>query len=367
MTNKSKMDLRQQVGQLMIMGFDGTSISDGLARHVKYASPGGIILFARNLISVDQSQILLNDLQKTATVPMFKCIDLEGGTVDRFKNILAASPSAEEVFSTGRKDLYEKHGALLGMCAFSLGFNTDFAPVSDIGFAVSKPVLTSRTVSAEPEATVTYVKSFLSGLQKLVLGCGKHFPGLGEGNLDSHHQLPVIKKSMAKLWAQDLLPYLKLHEKFPFIMVAHAAYPAVTKDRTPASLSKKWMTNILRKKIGYEGIILADDLEMGGVLTAGSIGEVAVETLAAGADMFLVCHKQEAVEQAYEAVVAEAERSRAFRKLVELKATRVLQKKKRAPQMKLAAPFSNQSRIAALKQTITQFRDEVENARAVRS
>src|SRR5262249_26858193 len=153
----------------------------------------------------------------------------------------------------------------------------------------------------------------LRGLKSAkVLGCGKHFPGLGEANLDTHHELPSIAKSWKKLWAEDLLPYRRLRREIPFVMVAHASYPAVTKDKLPASLSRKWMTDILRKKIGYRGLIVSDDLEMGGVLAAGSIEEVAVETLRAGADIFLVCHNQELVWRSYEAVLREAERNRKF-------------------------------------------------------
>src|SRR5579872_1598204 len=224
MTTKTNLTLREQVGQLLIIGFDGVEASEHLTRHVSTVAPGGIILFARNLTAPVQCFDLLTSLERTSSVPMFKCIDLEGGTVDRFKNMLAPSPAAETVFHTGKKTLYRKHGVLLGELAHAMGFNTDFAPVSDIGFSVSKPVLTSRTVSADPAETIQYVNEFLAGLQSSVLGCGKHFPGLGEGTLDSHHELPVIEKTWARLWAEDLLPYRKLHRHFPFAMVAHAAY-----------------------------------------------------------------------------------------------------------------------------------------------
>ena len=359
MTNKSTKDLQHKVGQLLILGFDGLEISGELFSLVEDINPGGVILFARNLSSPVQCYELLYALQLANLVPMFKCIDLEGGTVDRFKDILAASPSAEQVFATGKKTLYRKHGALLGELAHSLGFNTDFAPVSDIGFARSKPVLTTRTVSADPAETTSYVSEFLHGLQKNVLGCGKHFPGLGEGTLDSHHDLPVIEKSWKQLWVEDLLPYRQLHRQFPFVMVAHADYPSVTTDKTPASLSRKWLKDILRKKIGYRGIILSDDLEMGGVLVAGSIGEVAVETLRAGADMFLVCHRQEAVQTAWEAVVQEAERDRKFRLLIDEKYSHILRCKKRWPQVQKKKKMPTADIVKDLKRKIAEFQTQV--------
>ena len=105
-----------------------------------------------------------------------------------------------------------------------------------------------------------------------VLGCGKHFPGLGEGKLDSHHKLPVIQKPLKKLWAEDLLPYRALRAQLPMVMVSHAAYPAVTRNQTPASLSKTWITDILRKRIGYRNLIVSDDLEMGAVVIGCACG-----------------------------------------------------------------------------------------------
>ena len=145
-----------------------------------------------------------------------------------------------------------------------MGFNVDFAPVLDLAFEASHSVMGSRAVSADPRQTVAYAKEFLTGLRaENVLGCGKHFPGLGEGQLDSHHELPVIEKPLKKLWSEDLVPYRTLRRQLPFVMISHAAYPQVTGDRTPASLSKIWITDILRKRIGYRNLIASDDLEMG--------------------------------------------------------------------------------------------------------
>src|SRR5205814_8674101 len=125
-------------------------------------------------------------------------------------------------------------------------------------------------------------------------------------------ELPSVAKSFDAMWREDMVPYRELRRDAAFVMVAHANYPAVTRDKLPASLSRKWMTDILRKKIGYKGLIISDDLEMGGVLAADSIEEVAVGTLRAGADMFLVCHNSELVWRGYEAVLREAEKDRRF-------------------------------------------------------
>jgi beta-N-acetylhexosaminidase len=234
--------------------------------------PAGVILFARNITSAEQTWRLLRECQKCVSTPLFTCVDLEGGSVDRFRDVLGPASSAADVFGTGDRTLFHKHGQMIGENCRGLGFNVDFAPALDLAFEASHSVLSSRAVSANPRETVVYAREFLAGLKKAgVLGCGKHFPGLGEGKLDSHHELPVIEKPLKKLWGEDLVPYRMLRQQLRFVMVSHAAYPQVTHDRTPASLSKIWITDILRKRIGYRGLIVSDDLEMGGVLSAAPI------------------------------------------------------------------------------------------------
>src|SRR5215471_15972946 len=200
--------LRRQVGQLLILGFDGVDIDSKLQTALAALQPGGVILFARNIEEPRQTWRLLRDSQATTRVPMCLCVDLEGGTVDRLKKVIAPAPSVEQVFATGNRKLFRMHGNILGLEARALGFNTDFAPVFDLGLPPSRSVLTSRTASADPKKVVAYAKEILRGLKEArILGCGKHFPGLGEANLDTHHELPSIDKPWKKLWAEDLLPY----------------------------------------------------------------------------------------------------------------------------------------------------------------
>lgn len=284
-------------------------MSPQLSSLLSRIEPAGVILFVRNIKSFEQTQRLLRECQKCVAAPLFTCVDLEGGTVDRFRDVLGAAPSAAEVFATGDRKLFRKHGEIIGANCRALGFNVDFAPVLDLAFAASHKVMGSRVVSENPRKAIAYAREFLAGLRAAkVLGCGKHFPGLGEGQLDSHLALPVIEKPLERLWTQDLAPYRDLHRQLPFVMIAHAAYPQVTHEQTPASLSKLWMTDILRKRIGYRNLIISDDLEMGGVLAAAPIGEAAVESIRAGADLCLVCHHEESVLQAYEGLVAASER-----------------------------------------------------------
>jgi len=358
---KSLSDLHSQVGQLIIFGFEGTEFTPELCNRLSVMQPGGIILFKRNLVTPQQTHTLLRESQKAVSTPMFLCVDMEGGTVDRLKDLIAPVLPVSQVAATKEKKLYREHGRLLGEEVRALGFNVDFAPVVDLGLPASSKVLTSRTVSPSPKETIVYARELLQGLKDLyVLGSGKHFPGLGASNLDSHLDLPTVDRSWKQLWNEDLVPYRTLKSMMPFVMVAHCAYPAVTKDKTPASISKKWITDILRNKIGYRGIIVSDDLEMGGVLAAASIEDAAISSIRAGADSFLVCRQEELVTRAYEAVLQEAERDKRFRKLVEIAAKRIVAFKKRSPEVKrrMSAPPDDKC-IDKLRRKNWLFSEEV--------
>ena len=327
--------------------------------------PGGIILFKRNLEDAEQIHALLSEARKASARPMFLCVDMEGGTVDRLREVIAPVPSVAEVAAADSKKLFRKHGRLLGEEVRALGFNTDFAPVLDLRLEPSAGVLGSRTVSPRPKQTIAYAQPFLRGLSESgVLGCGKHFPGLGEANLDSHNDLPVIDKPWEKLWKEDLVPYRTLRRELPFVMVAHAAYPQVTDSKTPASLSKKWISGVLRKKIGYRGLIITDDLDMGGVLAASPIEDAAVETLRAGADMFLVCQKEESVRRAFEAVLKLAESDKKFAALVDQRSKRVVDAKKRSKALRKMPDAPTRKTLERLTRNIWKFGEEL-RARAM--
>lgn len=313
----------------MIVGFDGVEMSARLASMMTRLQPAGVILFARNIKSTEQTWRLLEECQKCVSARLFTCVDLEGGSVDRFRDAMGSAPSAADVFGTRDRKLFRKHGQVIGENCRLMGFNVDFAPVLDLAFEASRKVMGSRAVSANPREVVGYVREFLRGLAAAkILGCGKHFPGLGEGNLDSHHELPVIEKSMKKLWAEDMVPYRTLRRELPFVMVSHAAYPVATKTKTPASISKVWITDVLRKKIGYKHPIVSDDLEMGGVLSAAPVGEAAVEFVRAGGDLCLICHREDYVTQAYEALRRAVESDKSFARRVNESARRVMAFKK---------------------------------------
>ena len=353
-----KRNLALHFGQLLIIGFDGTEMSPRLASLLAKIQPAGVILFARNIIGAEETHRLLRECQKCVETPLFTCVDLEGGKVDRFRNVLGPAPSPAEVFASGNRKLFRKHGRVIGENCRALGFNVDFAPALDLAFEASRSVMSSRAVSDDPRQVVIYAREFLSGMGEAgVLGCGKHFPGLGEGKLDSHHELPSIDKPLRKMWEEDLVPYRTLRRQLPFVMVSHAAFPLVTKERTPASISKKWITDILRRKIGYRGLVCSDDMEMGAVLAAASIEEAAMGHIAAGGDLCLICHQEELIVRAYQAMVSEAERDRAFRRRVEDASQRVLAFKKKWKTK--SAPLPSSAKIERLKRQLWEFGEEV--------
>jgi len=335
-------------------------MSAALASLLKRIQPAGVILFARNIVSAAQTYKLLKDCQAQVSVPLFRCVDLEGGKVDRLRNVLGPAPSAAEVFASGDRKLFRKHGRVIGENCRAVGFNVDFAPAIDLAFEASRSVMESRLVSADPKKTALYAREFLAGLKGAgVLGCGKHFPGLGEGNLDSHHDLPVIEKSWKKLWAEDLAPYRALRRELPFVMVSHAAYPAITGENVPASLSKKWITEVLRKKIGYRGLIASDDLEMGGVLAAAPIEQAAVEHIRAGGDLCLVCHKEEFVTRAYEELTLIAEKDRKFAARVADSSRRLLAFKKKTTMLGRWAKAPLPMVVERLSRQLWEFGEQV--------
>jgi beta-N-acetylhexosaminidase len=213
--------------------------------------------------------------------------------------------------------LVREQGELIARAVKAFGFNTTLAPVMDLALPASAAVLGSRAAGESADQVIEYARNFLAGLAAhKVVGCGKHFPGLGGGSLDSHAETPTIHRKMRELWSEDLEPYRDLRNELPMVMVNHAAYPETPGKNLPASVSPYWITTVLRKRIGYCGIVFSDDLEMGGILKFMSIEEAVIAAIRAGMDLLEICHSPELILRAYEALIAESERSAAFSKLL---------------------------------------------------
>lgn len=328
--------LRKQAGQLFLIGFESEVWDRPLEDLLREVRPGGVIFFPRNITTVKGFAELVRRIAAVLSEPPaaapFLAIDLEGGRVDRLRDLLAPLPSARDAARAG---MARELGRVAGreLAAFSL--NVDFAPVLDLGSPESESVLGNRTAGRFPEQVTRFGGEFLDGLAESgVLGCGKHFPGLGSGRWNSHHEMPRIEKEEPLLWEQDLFPFRALASRLPMIMVAHAAYPALERAFSasagnqapllPASLSPAIVSGLLKGRMRYEGLILSDDLEMGGVLGGRSIGEAAVGAIRAGCELMLVCGHADDVRAAFGAVVREAERDSGFRALVEKAAEKAL-------------------------------------------
>ncbi len=313
--------LRHAAGSLLVVGLAGAELTNLERAWLKLVKPAGIILFRRNIESARQTHLLLHDAIALCAAHSLRCVDVEGGTVDRLRDALAPMPSAQAVMraasSTRKMNLIHEQGELVAQGVKAFGFNTVLAPVLDLALPESAAVLGTRATASMPNGVVEYARGFLAGLAAHgVVGCGKHFPGLGGGTLDSHLETPSIRRSWSNLWNEDLVPYRILSNKLPMIMVSHAAYPETRSKDRPASASPFWITTVLRKRIGYRGIIFSDDLEMGGILKSMPIEEAAIESVRAGMDLLEVCHSPELILRACDALIAEGERSTAFRSLL---------------------------------------------------
>ena len=361
--------LRRAAGRLLVVGLTGTELTNLERAWLKLVGPAGVILFRRNIENPRQTRALLGEATKLCSDlsarHCFRCVDCEGGDVDRLREALAPMPSAQAVMqaatATGRPSLIREQGELIAREVRAFGFNTTLAPVVDLALPESLEVLGTRAAAATPEGVVDYARSFLAGLATQgVVGCGKHFPGLGGGVDDSHLETPVIRRSHRELWQKDLAPYRELRNELPMIMVNHAAYPQTRGKDRPASASPYWITTMLRKRLGYWGLIFSDDMEMGGILKFMTIEEAAVAAIRAGMDILEICHSPELILRAFEALIAEGERSAAFRKLLLARAGQTGRTRERlfaggVPKELTAKQFETlRARVLSFRETIAE-------------
>jgi beta-N-acetylhexosaminidase len=300
------LSLEEKVGQLFWIGFQGTFLGPDLRALLDRVRPGGLILFSRNIESAAQVRSLTDDLYRAVRIPPFIALDQEGGRVNRLKPILGPIPPNLEL--AGRRDAVaaiRRHSRATAQALRSLGFNVNFAPVLDLSDRDPGNGIGDRAYGHEPREVSRLAGEFLEAhLRAGVVPVGKHFPGLGSARADTHLTLPVIRRSRARLWAEDLLPYRRLRRKLPAIMVGHAHYPSIQgATPAPATLSRPVVATLLRKKVDFGGLILTDDLEMGAVDQTPGGGQ-ALRALAAGHDGLMFCSSPEKIRAAHAEVLA---------------------------------------------------------------
>jgi beta-N-acetylhexosaminidase len=355
--------LRRAAGELLVVGLAGTELT-GLERAwLRLVRPGGVILFKRNIINAAQTRAVLDEATGLGAPHAVRCVDVEGGTVNRLRDALAVMPSAQAVGRASQKTrkpaLAREFGDLIAQAVKAFGFNTTLAPVVDLALAESAEVLGSRPPGASPREVTTFAREFLAGLAaQQVAGCGKHFPGLGGASGDTHFVTPEIERRWPEIWNEDLLPYRELHRAMPLVMTNHAAYPATPGGLRPASASAFWIEKVLREQIGYRGIILSDDLEMGGILKFLPVEQAAVAAVEAGSDMLEICHSAELILRSYESLITAGERSRAFARLLLSRARAVARKRQQLYPARVARAWT-EGRLEGLRARVARFQDRI--------
>jgi beta-N-acetylhexosaminidase len=354
-------ELRRAVGSLLVVGLSGTELTSLERAWLRLLRPAGVILFRRNIKDAEQTRTLLDEATGLCTRNSVRYVDVEGGTVNRLRDALAPLPSAQAVGAAARNKpaLAREFGALIARAVRAFGFNTTLAPVVDLALPESAEVMGTRSVSADPAEVIAFAGEFMRGLEAQgVIACGKHFPGLGGAASDTHFVTPEIHRNWQQVWDEDLAPYRELHRQMPIIMTNHAAYPGTPGKNMPASASQFWITTVLRKRIGYRGMILSDDLEMGGILKFLSVDEAAVEAIRAGSDLVEMCHSAELILRSYDALLTAAEKSSAFRNLLLARARESTRKRARLYPGKIP-PALTTKQFEKLRNDIARFRDKV--------
>jgi beta-N-acetylhexosaminidase len=355
--------LRRAAGSLLVVGLAGKELTAMERAWLKLIRPAGIILYRRNISDVKQTRAMLGEAMSYCCAHSPTFVDVEGGVVNRLNLALAPIPAAQAVATamlrTGKKALAREHGELIARAVGAFGFNTSLAPMVDLALPDSREVLGTRCPATAPADVISYAREFLAGLKSRgIVGCGKHFPGLGGGTLDTHVETPAIGRNWEEMWSEDLVPYRELRAEMPIVMMNHAAYPRTPGKELPASVSKFWIGQILRKRIGYRGIILSDDLEMGGILKFMPIEEAAVAAIRTGSDLVEICHHPEPILQAYEALVSEGERSAAFRKILLERSRQTTKLSTKVFPKKMPAALS-EKQLEALRARILQFNETI--------
>jgi len=316
------LPLEQQIGQFFFIGLPGTELDNATRDLITEVHPGGVIIFGRNVASPEQLRSLLDGVRELLPTPPLVGVDQEGGLVDRLRKIFTPMPSARTIRQHGDLAAARVLGRITGEVLRMLGFNMNFAPVMSI-MTDDRDLLSnglySRSVGRSPGEVLGYSTVYMRGLQGAgCVGCLKHFPGIGAGEVDSHEQMPVVKLSHDDLIAQDLAPYIELFQRrddrVRCIMVSHGGFPNIDIKQEvtggilePASLNYNIVTKLLRDELGFKHLVVTDDLEMGAIARHCEIDEAAVRAFLAGEDMLLICATPEKIRRGYHALLAAAQ------------------------------------------------------------
>ncbi len=290
------------LGQFLLTGVPGPELDSDTAERFRKLQPGGFILFGRNIHSPEQLRKLIDDLRDLSDIEPFITIDQEGGRVSRLRLIGNEPPNAQQLREKGDHGLIRRHGALTGQILRMFGFNLDLCPVLDVSYDdEADNSLKGRCYGTDAKEVIANASLFNGAMRKEgVLSCGKHFPSYALAECDPHEELPIITKSIAELEADELIPYNAMLKDLDSIMTCHAHFPCWDADRPrwPASLSKNVIGQYLRNQLGYQGLVMTDDLDMGAILNEVGFDETISSCIEAGNDLAMICHRIDLVERA---------------------------------------------------------------------
>ncbi len=301
------MTLEQKVGQMILAGIDGTKIDSSMKAMIADQHVGGIILYKNNFSDLAGSVRLVNELKKANKdnpAPLFISVDQEGGKVSRLPKDFLAIPTAEKVGRTGKPELAQEMGAILSNELSLMGFNVDFAPVLDINSNPKNPVIGSRSFGNDAELVTKMGISLMKGLQEGgTIPVVKHFPGHGDTSVDSHLDLPIVQKTAKQLEALEWIPFQAAIENgTDAVMVAHILFPLIDPD-APASFSKVIIGEQLRGTLGFDGVVITDDMTMGAIADHYGIEDAALKSVQAGSDILLIAHGYNTEKKVYDKLI----------------------------------------------------------------
>lgn len=313
----------REAGQVIVAGYPAGDPPPEILESLAEERLGGVILFKRNVgAPIGVARQVAQIAEATSGPAPFVAVDQEGGRVQRLRAPFLELPPMRRLGELDDPAFTRRVARELGGQLAAVGFNVDFAPVLDVDTNPANPIIGDRSFSADPAKVATHGRAFAEGLADAgVLACGKHFPGHGDTELDSHLALPSLPHAMQRLEQVELVPFRQAHDALGSIMTAHIVFSALDSDR-PATLSPRVIGGLLREEIGYEGLIVSDDLEMRAVADHWGVGEAAVQAIAAGCDIVLVCNTLPLLSVARDALAAEAAKNPEFAARLSEAATR---------------------------------------------
>ncbi|UVI29986.1 beta-N-acetylhexosaminidase [Paenibacillus spongiae] len=328
----AKMSLDQKIGQLIIAGVDGTAANNQDKRMIAEQHVGGIIFYKDNLASPKAVITYINQLKewnKASAAPLILSVDQEGGKVSRLPG-LERLPSAAAIGATGKVPFASAVGSLLGREAEAMGLNMDYAPVLDINSNPDNPVIGTRSYGATAKVVTSMGMAVMSAIRNEgVIPVVKHFPGHGDTSVDSHLELPVVHKNLEQLKEFEWKPFAEaIGQGADAVMVAHILFPKIDEDY-PSSLSKTIITDHLRGTLGFEGVVMTDDMTMGAIAQNYGIGEAAVRTVMAGSDIVLVAHEYGNVDKVIQALKQSVTKGELTEQRIDESVMRILELKQR--------------------------------------